>query len=625
MCGIAGVFFHEARPDTADIIARMCAAIRHRGPDDAGQFVVESAGVGMRRLSIIDLANGQQPMFSPDKRYVIVYNGELYNYPEIQARLIAEGQTFATRSDTEVVLKAFLRYGEECLNLFNGMYAFAIYDQRRREFFLARDRLGVKPLYYSTLAGRGFAFASELKALLTVPGFDRAVDETALNQFFVFEYIPQPRSIYQAARKVPAAAWLRFSPADGVTTRVYWEIDIHAAEIRDPLEAEDHIRDLMRSAVRYRLVSDVPVGLFLSGGMDSSIIAAVMRDAMAPAKPLSFSIAFAQKSYDESPYAQLMADYLGLEHESSILSEDNIVSMIPEIYSGLDEPLADASVIPTFLVSQQARRFLKVALSGDGGDELFLGYDTYRAHQYRSFFQWMPPAVCQAVGNMLNVFPPSDKNLSWEFKAKKFFNAVKQPADIANVLWWGAYSYAGLGELFVSGARNFEEVFEPVLRLRDKLKGADVLKQISYLDVHLYLRDNLLPKVDRTSMANSLEVRNPFLDYRLAEYAFRLPSSWKLRRGIGKYILRRAYQHALPKQILARRKKGFDIPLTPWLRGRLRPLLRENLSRTVLEQNGRFNRGKIQTLIDEHCAGKRNHRQLLWPLLTYHLWQKKFG
>jgi asparagine synthase (glutamine-hydrolysing) len=625
MCGIAGFFNRRENSTVKETISKMCRTLEHRGPDDLGIDVQDNYAIGMRRLSIIDQDGGQQPFFSDDRRYRIVYNGELYNYLEIKSRLLDRGVQFRTKSDTEVVLKSYLHYGSDCLQAFNGMYAFAIFDVIKKEFFIARDRLGVKPLYYTTLQGRGFAFASEIKALVHVPRFDRRIDQVALSQFLTFEYIPEPRTIYEHVKKLPASTYLTFSANHGTKINTYWQLEAKTPEASNMKQACNGVRDLIHSSVNYRLVSDVSVGLFLSGGIDSSVVATEMKASAGTKSPASFSIGFDEKSYDESPFAETVARHLDLSHQARNINERSMLNLLPEIIHYLDEPLADASIVPTYLLSQHASKSVKVVLSGDGGDELFLGYDIHKAHKFGQIFRFLPQRMIGYILDSLNVLPVSDKNASLEFKLKKFFSSISYRPDIANILWWGAYSPDLLQKVLPDNKSSFEEIFDPVLSRRDQVKGFDLLKQISYLDIHLYLRDNLLAKVDRMSMANSLEVRSPFLDYRLAEYAMQLPSNWKLKGRCGKYIVKRAYKSELPTSILKRSKKGFDIPLASWLRGDLLGLCNEYFSKQKIEQTGVFDYSFVKSLTNQHLCKKRNHRQLIWPLLIYQMWHENYG
>ncbi len=625
MCGIAGIFYRQMDLSLPKVVKKMCKAIYHRGPDDNGIYVYENFAVGMQRLSIIDLETGDQPFLSDNGRYIIVYNGELYNYMDIRKELISLGITFKTNSDTEVVLQSYLKWGIKSLDRFNGMFAFCIFDKNKKELFLARDRLGVKPLYYTTMSGKGFAFASEIKALLEIPGIEKDINHIAVNQYLIFEYIPEPLSIYKQINKLPSASYLTFGQNRDIKINSYWELNPHLPEEKNFNRAKEKIRYLMNSSVKYRLVSDVPFGLFLSGGIDSSIIAFEMSEILDSKKVNSFSIGFKERSYNESSYAKMVADHVNINNLVELLDEDAVLKIIYNIVDLMDEPLADASIIPTYLLSKFTRKHVKVALSGDGGDELFLGYDIHRAHKIAQIFKHIPLGLNKIILKSLDCFPVSDVNVSFEFKVKKFLSATNFPSDIANILWWGAYKPETLSSLLLSKSVSFEEIFNPVIRFREKLKGLDLLKQIGFIDIHLYLKDNLLPKVDRASMANSLEVRNPFLDYRLVEYAMRIPSSWKLRGNNGKYILKSIYKDQLPSQILKRPKKGFDIPLTPWLRYHLKPLIDNYLSKKKIEDTGLFHYSFVKGLIDGHLSRKKNYRQLLWPLLVYQMWHEKYG
>ncbi len=626
MCGICG-FVDPAGlgPDASALLKRMTDVIVHRGPDDEGFHVDEQAALGMRRLSIIDLATGRQPIHNEDRTVWIVFNGEIYNFPEIKKDLLARGHAFYTNADTEVVVHLYEERGPDFVEALNGMFAVALWDTKRRRLVLARDRLGVKPLHYRLDRGR-ISFASEIKSLLQTP-LSREVDFDSLARFFTFEYIPAPRSIFKGISKLLPGHRLVFE--DGrVEETCYWDLRQadHKILPRPEEEYGEEIISRLREAVRRRLISDVPLGVFLSGGIDSSAVTALMSE-VSGGGIKTYSIGFREKSFDELDAARIVSHRFGTDHTEFVVTPAEVSRLVPTLTDFLDEPLADASVIPTYVISKMARPYVTVALAGDGGDELFGGYDTYKAFKTARYYRKVPGFIRRGlIRPIVRALPASAKRLSFEFKAKKFISGVEYPPEIANALWWGAYPPEIRDRLLTAEvrARLTEDPFAPIAVQAARSRAADPLDRIAYLDLKMYLQDDLLPKVDRMSMAASLEVRAPFLDYTLVEYAATIPSSLKLKGFTSKYILKKALAGRLPEEILTKKKIGFDIPLGAWMREDLRDFVGDSLAPERLRRHGYFDEGFVSTVMKEHFDGSHNHRQLLWPLIIFQNWYDRY-
>ncbi|MGQ9687995.1 MAG: asparagine synthase (glutamine-hydrolyzing) [Desulfobaccales bacterium] len=624
MCGFCGVLnFDKEPPVSQEELATMTATLRHRGPDDLGYFFSGPIALGHRRLSIIDLATGHQPLSNEDGSIWIAYNGELYNYQEMRADLEKAGHRFATRSDTEVVVHAYEEYGPKCLKAMNGMFAFALWDGPRRRLLLARDRVGIKPLYYARLP-RGLIFGSELKALLAYPRLERRLDLTALNLYLSLEYVPTPYSIFEGVKKLAPGHFLVAEGGDLHLER-YWDLQLNDGEPSDRRSLKDclaEVRALLEDVVTMELVADVPVGVLLSGGLDSSAVAAMMTRVSSRPVP-SFSVAFDDPSFDESAHARLVARHLGTEHHEFPLSAATALAALPEITAGLDEPLGDSSIIPTYCLSKFTKRHVKVALGGDGGDELFGGYSTLQAHRLAYYYQRLTPAWLRRLVEpwVLENLPVSFDNLSFDFKLRRFLRDYHLPPAVRHHRWLGSFTPEEKARLFSPPAAAFQEDLpELVERHARQAYTQDPLNQVLYCDLKLYLEGDILVKVDRASMANSLEVRVPLLNRLLVEFAASLPHSFKLRGLTTKFLLRRALEGLLPPSILGRGKKGFNVPVAKWFAGPLKPLLLEMLSPRRLRTQGLFRPEYVGTLIQEHQERCRDHRKLLWTLLAFQLW-----
>jgi asparagine synthase (glutamine-hydrolysing) len=630
MCGITGWAHLDAQTPiedgAAEMLRSMCARMVHRGPDSEGVMTATGVALGMRRLAIIDLQTGEQPVTSEDGRVSVVLNGEIYNYRELRRDLEARGHTFRSASDTEVLPHLYEEYGTDMLNHLNGMFAFALWDARRRRLFLARDLFGEKPLYWGVFGGK-LLFASEPKVLLAHPNVTTGVNLDALRQYLAFDYIPAPLSIYEGINKLPAAHALTLEDGRIKVSR-YWRLSYRKPE-RAPTEDEaaEKVRELLADSVKMRLVSDVPLGVLLSGGVDSSAVAA-LAVAASPETVKTFSISFAEKSFDESAYARGVADYLGTDHHEERLSANLAADLVGEIGSWMDEPLSDPSVVSTYLLCRFTRQHVTVALGGDGGDEIFAGYQMYHGHKLARVYERVPQLLRRLVVEpAISRLPVKTKNLSFDFKARRFVEGMHTADAVArHHIWFGSFSPDAQEALLTGAAKraSHADVYAGARALFDECDAIDPVERMQYLDTNLYLAEDILTKVDRASMSVSLEVRAPFLDRRVVEYAASLPPDYKLRGKTTKYILKRAIDPLVPPFVTRRGKKGFGVPVAEWLKGRLRPLARDLLSPARLSRHGLFDAAYVARLQDEHERGVANHRKLLWTLLVFELWRESF-
>ena len=626
MCGIAGIVSArpDRRPDPA-VLARMTDCLRHRGPDDEGAVIRGQAALGMRRLKIIDLETGQQPMTGEDRRTWVVFNGEIYNFRELTDRQRARGHAFRTRSDTEVIVHGYEDRGLAVLEELEGMFAIALWDEAARTLLLARDRIGIKPLYYAVLPDQ-LVFASELKALVEHPGIDRTLDLTALSRYLAHEYVPAPHAIFRSIKKLPAGHWLTY--ADGrVKVEPYWDVSFRRRGAVAEAEAVEALRTVLEASVSQHLVSDVPLGVFLSGGIDSSAVAAFAAR-HAPGRLKTFSIGFEDPSFDESAHARRVARVLGTDHHEEILGPRAALDLVAGLPELLDEPLGDASLIPTYLLSRFTRRRVTVALSGDGGDELFAGYPTYRAHRLARAFALVPGWIRRnLVRPAVERLPVSLDNLSLDFRLKRFVEGMEFEDVERHAMWLGSFTPAEQRELLTPEALARLEAppsygaFHEMIAHAGSAAG---IERLLYLDLKGYLGEGVLTKVDRASMACSLEVRVPLLDRRVVELAASLPMNLKLRALTTKYVLKRALRGLLPSEILTRPKKGFGIPLGRWFRTELAPLLRDTCAPDVIRRGGLFRPVAVERLLAEHAAGRRDHRKKLYTLLAFQLWASRY-
>ncbi|MBN1274289.1 MAG: asparagine synthase (glutamine-hydrolyzing) [Candidatus Aminicenantes bacterium] len=629
MCGICGIAEMGAgRRVNRKILISMRDSLSHRGPDDSGIIIKGQIGLGHRRLSIIDLDFGSQPMHNEDSSVWIVFNGEIYNYQELRDELEGKGHKFTTKSDTETLIHLYEEEGSGLLNKINGMFSFCIWDEHKKEFFLARDRMGQKPLYYSQTK-ETFLFASEIKALLLHPSVSREIDIDSLNKYLTFEYVPAPHSIIRNMHKLKPGYYLvfRLTEKDHEVHR-YWDIPLVDDAIAHKTEQEyaDDLVDVLSDSVRLRLRSDVPLGIFLSGGIDSSVITALSMEHVR--KIQTFTVGFQEKSFDETRYAQEVSQFLGTEHHSEVLDLSKAYNLLPEIMEYLDEPLGDASIIPTFLLSRFTVQHVKVALSGEGGDELFAGYPTYQALKMINYYNIFPKEVRALIHKMAARLPVSHKNISFDFKVKQMLRGVGVSPEVMFFLWMGSFNEREKRELFLPDVGDILKRKNPYEDLFQYINESNLQKnfeRVLYLSAKLYLQDDILVKVDRASMANSLEVRAPFLDYRFVEFAAGLPTVYKLNRLTMKYLLKKAFMNRLPKRIVKRKKKGFGIPVARWISEELQHVLKEYLNEDRIKKDGYFNPFFIKRLIDEHIARRKDNRKLLWTLLIFQMWKERWA
>jgi asparagine synthase (glutamine-hydrolysing) len=629
VCGICGYFtWSKTQQVQPEIIHRMCEIIRHRGPDDEGIYTEKNIGLGMRRLNIIDLITGHQPIHNEDKTIWIVYNGEIYNFQELRESLEKNGHQFYTKTDTEVIVHLYEEKGIHCVDDFNGMFGFCIWDKNKNLLFLARDRIGIKPLHYTQIDNQ-FIFASEIKSILVHPDVKKEVDLLSLNKYLTFEYIPAPNTIFKGIKKLPPGHILTINRYGEIKIEQYWDINFaHDEKINKREEAyQEELLFILKDSVKRRLISDVPLGVFLSGGIDSSTVTALMSE-LVPGQVKTFSIGFEDKSFDESSYARQVARYFATSHYEDILSPNKMIELVPVIAMILDEPLGDASIIPTYLLSQFTRQYVTVALGGDGGDELFAGYPTYQAHRLAYFYEKLPQGLRQGIiEKVINKLPVSTANISLDFQAKKFISGIPYLPEIRNYIWLGSFTPTEKKYLLskeVYDILKFTDAFEDIKKYLAKADIEILLDRLLYLDMKFYLQEDILAKVDRASMANSLEARVPLLDHRFVEFVAKLPPRLKLNGLTTKYIFKKAVKNLLPKGIANRKKKGFGIPIAKWFKRELKGFVLDVFNESKIKKEGFFNYSYIKRLLDEHFEGRKDNRKQLWTLLVFELWYDKF-
>lgn len=623
MCGIAGfVGADESAPDVAahaETIDRMCRVITHRGPDDQGTLVEGRVAFGMRRLSIIDLAGGHQPISGEDGSVTIVFNGEIYNYRDLQRDLEQRGHKFQTSSDTEAIVHAYEEYGASCVDMLRGMFAFAIWDRRRHALFIARDRVGKKPLYYSLTPRGTLVFGSELKSLLEHPEVRREINPEAISAYLSLGYVPDPLSVFRGVHKLPPGHHLTFERGGRLTIKEYWDFSYESiAEQRSEDDYLEELRALLDEAVRIRLVSDVPLGAFLSGGVDSSTVVGLMARQMdQPVK--TFSIGFHEDSFNELKYARLTAKHFGTDHKEFIVTPD-ICHIVDDLVWHFDEPFADSSAIPTYMVSKLAREHVTVVLSGDGGDELFAGYTRYLVDLKRSGFARVPRAVREGMLQPLSQHLPHG---AWgrNYIHNVALNPLDRYLDSVSV-----FTILNRRELYTDDFRRQLQIDASSDRFQEysaRVKTGEPLDRLLYIDSKTYLPGDILTKVDRMSMAASLEARVPLLDHKLIEFVTRMPASMKVRGLRAKHIFKRAARGLVPDEILDRPKQGFGMPLQQWINHQLRDRIYETLTEPRAKR-GYINPRYVRLLLDEHRRQRRDHSRQLWALFMLELWHRKF-
>ena len=629
MCGIYGFISHRGKINP-EILPRMGLALAHRGPDDGDERIAISeagcVGLGHKRLSIIDLsAAGRQPMANEDESVWLTLNGEIYNYQELREELETKGHRFRSHSDSEVVVHLYEENGASCLANLKGMFAFALWDSKQKSLLLARDRVGKKPLHYC-LTGDGLIFASEIKALLQHPAVSRDLNVRSLSKYLSYEYVPAPDTIFRSIKKLEPGHYLVYSDHHSRIAR-YWDVPLQNNQPTDQSEGEcaEELRTVLDLSVRRRLVADVPVGLFISGGLDSGIVAAFA--AKAKSQLDCFSIGFDEPSFDESVYSKTIAASLGIRHHLKVFTGRDMLQVVEQLARLLDEPLADPSVFPLYLLSKFAAGHLKVVLSGDGGDELFAGYQTFQADKLMRYYGSLPGFVRNWIRTISQHLPVSHDYLSADYKIKQFLKAEGVPPEIRFFLWRGAFSPEDQCALLTPDVRaelGDYDSYEDIARYIDESKLESGVERLLYLCMKLYLQDNNLVTVDRASMANGLEVRCPLLDQDLVEFVSRLPARYKLKGFRAKYLLKKAAEGLLPETIIHRQKKGFGIPLAKWLGTDLKNFMLDHLNEATIKRQGIFHYPYIKRLIDEQLAKVKDHREPLWTLIVFQSWYEEY-
>ena len=621
MCGIVGILdLKGKRPVDRSLLEQMNQTQFHRGPDEGGTHIEPGLGLGHRRLSIIDLSSGQQPLFNEDHTVVVTYNGEIYNFPELSDELKAKGHVFRTHCDTEVIVHAWEEWGESCVERFRGMFAFAVWDRNQQTLFLARDRLGIKPLYYAELDDGYFVFGSELKSLMAHPALSRELNPEAVEDYFALGYIPDPKTIFRKVFKLPPGHTLLLRNGRPVSEpREYWDVSFKPSTLVSEAEIQEELIVRLREAVKIRMVAEVPLGAFLSGGVDSSAVVAMMAELQD--QPVnSCAIGFDVPDYNETEFAQLVADRYKTEHFVQTVDSDDY-DLIEHLAALYDEPYADSSAIPTYRVCQLAKNRVTVALSGDGGDENFAGYRRYRWHMKEQGIRdalpfWLRKSVFGIAGE---IYPKMD----W---APKYLRAKSTLQSLARST---VSAYQHTVSISTDDQRNrmFSASFKRSLggyrvidtlnRHIDRSPTDHPLSMIQYLDMKTYLPGDILTKVDRASMAHALEVRVPLLDHEFTDWVSGLPAEHKLHKSGGKYIFKKSLESRLPHDVLYRDKMGFGVPLAKWFRGPLRERIKQTISHGILSDTGLFNQDYLNRLVSQHLSGQREHSAVLWSLLMF--------
>lgn len=587
----------------------MLSVLAHRGPDHQGRFEEGKIALGMTRLAINDVDGGQQPYYSEDRSVVAVFNGEIYNFQELRGELETRGHQFRSDTDGEVIVHLWEEHGADFVRRLNGMFAIALWDGERLHLF--RDRFGIKPLYYASVGGT-FYFSSELKGLLKAPGFARHLNHSALRSYLTLEYVPSPHSIFRDAYKLSPGHFMRVEPNGECTPHPYYSLAEFSGGGSGSLEDwAERLTFELRASVKRRLIADVPLGVFLSGGLDSSSVTALMTE-FVPGAVKSFSVGFEEKTFDESDFSRQVSERLGTEHHLQVLDSATTMAVIDPLYRSLDEPLADAALIPTYLLSKFARQSVTVALAGEGADELLAGYPTYFAHQVAAAINWLPQPLFGLLRALVNRLPTSRQYLSLDFKLKRFCSGLGLPDVPRHLTWMGSIPEWEVERYLVHPA-------PAAFSWKPATKGS-VVERVQTLDFHTYLAEDLLVKLDRATMLTSLEGRVPFLDHMLVEAMLCLPTGHKLRGLEAKRVLKYAMRDRLPAPVLGRAKKGFGIPLADWLRGPLRPMLDEYLAPSVLADQGLFAVQPIQRMVRDHLEGRQDFRKPLWTLLVFQMW-----
>ncbi|HSK74159.1 MAG TPA: asparagine synthase (glutamine-hydrolyzing) [Pyrinomonadaceae bacterium] len=625
MCGITGFVYANSRKANREILEKMNQCIVHRGPDEDGFYLKENVALAMRRLSIIDLAGGQQPIFNEDRSKVIVYNGEVYNFQSLRNDLEKEGHKFQTNSDTEVILHLYDKHGADCLQFLRGMFAFAIWDETEKSLFLARDRVGKKPLLYSHQPNGDLIFGSEFRALLEHPAISREVDYNAIDSYMSYLCVPAPQTAFKQIRKLEPGHWLRWKNGR-IETKRYWLPDFSKKIKITEQEAEEEALRILRESVKLRMISEVPLGAFLSGGVDSSTVVALM--AQESEKPVkTFSIGFEEQDFSELKYAKRVAEHVGAEYHEFIVKPDAL-EVLPILVEHYGEPYADSSAIPTYYVSKETRKYVTVALNGDGGDESFAGYERYMAMRLAETYYRFPKLARQFfIEAPINLFPTSELKRNRIRDVKRFVQAASLPKVERYFRWVSSFNQEAKAELYTREFTEKTSANEPSRFLRQwfaKANGSGILDTALLTDQMTYLPNDLLVKVDIASMANSLEARSPFLDHNLIEFAASLPEKIKARRFETKSFLKRIAARLVPREVIYRRKMGFGVPVGSWFRGEMKEFVREILLSEKSLRRGIAKPEMIEKYVREHTEAERDHAFQIWTLLMLELWFQRF-
>ena len=625
MCGICGIFGNfDDRLISEKNIMEMLRSIYHRGPDDQGFFKDRGVMLGVRRLSVIDLKSGRQPMTNEDRTVWIAFNGEIYNFIELRRSLEKKGHIFTTQSDTEVILHLYEDYGVDCVNRLNGMFAFCIWDKKKSRIILAKDRFGMKPLYY-TMMNDHIVFASELKSILCFPGIEKKIDFFALDNYLNLEYIPSPRTIFKNIYKLPAAHVLVYKDGNATVKR-YWTLEVkNNIKFVDESNAKEILLTALKKSIKRHFISDVSLGVYLSGGIDSSSIVALAKK-MFPGRLKTFSIGFEESSFDESKYSKKVSESFDTEHNHRFFSAKDIGHVLPNIIQMLDEPLADGSILPTYMLSKFSKEHVTVALSGDGADEIFAGYPTYQAHAFMEYYKKIPHFIRRKViEKLINKIPTDHRNFSFDYIAKRFISGsnIDRPID-RHIFWMGAfdedskdclYRRSLKDEIADTGSSNLQ--MDSLFNLGQE---PDNLTLLQKFDISSYLENDILVKTDRASMMNSQEVRLPYLDHELVSLVFSLPSHLRLRGFRTKYILKQSMEKHLPKSIINRKKKGFGMPIALWMKSQLRDHIFDMMSASNIKKQGLFNYKYVNRLLEDHLTNKVDNRKKIWTLFMFEAW-----
>jgi len=623
MCGIFGLI-HQFNDDVAiEMASSMQNSILHRGPDHSGVYSERGVVIGINRLAILDLSSGNQPIFNDDKSLVIVYNGEVYNHLEIRSELERKGHIFKTHCDTETILRAFMEWGEDSVIRLNGMFAFAIWDVRRRVLFIARDRLGIKPLYIAKL-NRGYGFASEPKALLHLLPNGVSLDYNAISRYFSLGYVPYTDCAFSGIEKFPPAHYGYIS-LDNLEKKCYFKHHYGMASKTDIESASNRVIELIEQSVKSELQSDVPVGIFLSGGLDSSAVA-VFAKKHSTQNPKSFALRFTEATHDESGDARIVANHLGLDHHEFTFDKQTLYDSLFKVADILDEPFGDSTVLPLLTLSQYTRNYVKVVLTGWGGDEIFAGYPTYKAHLYAALYRRLPNILGYSlIPSIVNRLPVSDKYMSFDFKAKRFIKGMDVLPELQHFIWMGYFDNIEKERLFMPELHEFISVtYDAVSSVIDELTEHELVNRIMRLDGAFFLEGNGLFQADRMTMAASIEARVPLLNIKLIDYVNSLPASLKMKGGVQKYLLKKALKPYLPERIINKPKKGFGPPSSSWIRNVFSDVYKELFNEAIVTTHGIFQYKEIARLLNEHNSMKYDHGRKLWAILSFQLWYNRF-